>query len=155
MEEELKEIEKIKEIPEEVTKKIHKKIFENIIIAVIIMAIGVIMLMAYKNIVPSRLVEDLKYFSIMALVGTLFVIERAYKKDSGKLAINAVEMIVVSLIVLSLHYWYTYYLLKFPMIIVFIIVLLAAYYAIKSIAIVINEKKIYRKSVNDIKNIVK
>ena len=144
MEEELEKIEKFKEIPIEVKKMIDKKVYENVFVATIIMLACVLLLLGYKNIEPMRYIIDLKTFSVIALLGTIFTIERAYKKDSSKLAINAIETIVISLSMLSLPYIYTYYIYKFPSIIVFISAVFGIYYSVKGIAIIVNERKKYR-----------
>lgn len=154
MEEQLEEIKKIRQIPKEIKKAIDKKVYENIVIATIVMAACVLLLLGYKNIEPMRYLTDLKSFAVIALLGTILVIERAYKRDSGKLAINAVETIVIAITLLALPYIHTYYIYKFPAIVVFISSVIGIYYSIKGIAIIFNEKKKYRKSANDIKDII-
>lgn len=149
------QIKQIKQIPKEVKDKINKKVYENIFIAAVAMAICNMLLLGYMNIEPMRYIIDLKVFSVIALLGTLFMIERAYKKDSSKLAINAVETIVISIVLLALPYIYTYYIYKFPAIIVFISLVFAIYYGIKGIVIIFKEKSNYKKTSNDINDIIK
>lgn len=155
MEDKLKEIEKLKEIPVEVKKQIDKKVYINVFIATVIMAACVLFLMGYKHIEPIKYFNVLRVVSIFALLGTIFMIEFAYKKDSGELALNAVEAIVISLILLSFHYIYMYNIFNFPMIIVAILALFGAYYTCKGIVTIFRERKKYLKGLNDIKDITK
>lgn len=148
-------IKQIKKIPAEVKAIINKKVYENIFIALIIMAVCNMLLLGYKNIEPTRFLMDLKIFSITALLSTLLLIEFAYKKDSGKLAINSVEAIIISLFMLFIIYIYTYYIYAFPLIVLFAALVLGLYYSIKGIIIIFKEKNKYKKSSNDISDIIK
>lgn len=150
--------EKIKEInkiaPED-KKKINRKIFLSMFMSAIVMFVFIFILMGHNNIPLQNYIVDLKVFSIIGIVITICIFEHAYKKDSGSLAIIGIESLIASFIILSLYYvlehdiyTYQYYLLFFALVFV-------VYYIIKTIIIYIKEKHKYRKSANDIKNIVK
>ena len=155
MDEKLEKIEKMKEIPKEVNVTADKKVLENLIIATFIMFICILFLIGYKYIEPKIYVMVLRILSIIVLIPTLFLIEIAYKKDDGKLALNSIEAIVVSFITLSLQYIYTYNIYNFPSIITFMAYVIGIYYSVKGIGIIYNERKKYRKSINDIEDITK
>jgi len=155
MEEELKNIEKIKEIPKDVKKSIDIMAYYNILIATIIMAVCVLLLFGFKYIEPIIFIAILKAFCVIALAGAILIIEIAYKKDSGKFAIHAIEMIAMAFGILSLPYLYTYNIYNFPFIVTAMSSLFGAYYGIKGIFVVFYERKKYRKNSNDIKDITK
>ena len=155
MEEQLKEIEKIREIPFEVKKIIDKKVYINVLIATVIMAVCVMLLVGYKHIEPNKYINILRVISVLSLFGTIFMIEFAYKRDNGELALNAVETIIIAITLLSFPYIYTYNIFNFHRIIVAILALYGAYYASKGIVTIFREREKYRKSLNDIKEITK
>ena len=153
-EEDLKKIAESKEIPQEIKKSINKKVYENVIISTFIMALCVLLLVGFKNIWPDNFLVILRTLAIVVFTGTIVLIETAYKKGSGKLAINSIEMIVISLIILSYSYIYIYYRNIFPPIITFVSSILGVYYSAKSIIIIFKERNNYRKTQSDIKKIV-
>lgn len=91
-------------------------------------------------------------FASIMLIGTLVIIEFAYKKDSGLLALTAVEMIVVSI-----------YFLFAPAVFIqtsntyihIFSVLVATYYSAKIIKIFFSERQKYWKETSDIDEIIK
>lgn len=148
-------IQEIKKIPKEELNRINKKVYENIFIAAIIMALCDMLILGYANIAPVRYSIDLKVFSVISLLLTIFVIELAYKKDSSKLAINAIELIFISVAFLSLPYLYMYNIYKFQAIVLFGALIFGVYYCIKGIIIIFREKSLYKKRKNDINEIIK
>ena len=59
------------------------------------------------NIAPEKLELDLKVFSVVTILITVFIFEIAYKKDSGRIAIYGIESIFISLATLFLAYLFT------------------------------------------------
>ena len=155
MDEKLKEIEKIKKIPADVKKKINNKVYVDILIATFIMCICVFLLLRYNDTESDTYILILRILSVVSIFGAICIIELAYKKDSLVIAINAIESIVGAFVFLYFTYSYVYNFYNFPQIIVVILSILGVYYSIKGIITIYIEKKKYRKSINDIKDITK
>lgn len=157
-EKEIKEMgEKIKELNKitgEDRQKRNRKVFLTLFTGALVMFVFIFILIGYGNIPEVNYIVDLKVFSIISIAVTIFIFEYAYKKDSGQLAITGIEVLLVSFVILSLHYIlqykifdYQYYLLLFASIFL-------VYYIAKTIIIYIRENYKYRTTAKDIKNIV-
>lgn len=139
-----------------ISKEAGKKIFNRAIINCSI-GVAILLLVMAFYIVANYLSKDIvtlvyNISAITALIATLVIIEIAYKKDSGKWAITAVEMIVVSmytlfakLIFLRENYKYIYGF----------IALTTIYYTFKIIRIYLLEKKKFLTEISDITDIIK
>ena len=150
--EKIKDINKI--LPED-KKKINRKIFLSMFTSAIVMFVFIFILMGYNNIPFQNYIIDLKVFSIIAIAITICIFEYAYKKDSGSLAIIGIESLIASFIILSLHYVLQYEIYSYKYYLLFFASIFIVYYILKTIIIYIKEKYKYRKSANDIKNIIK
>lgn len=140
-----------KDIPKEVIKKI----FENVLIACGIMVYFIILNYAYSHMKYESLVEDIKVFSVIFLALGIFVMEKAYKKDNGKLAINSIEILVLACFSLSITHFVTLLKCKFELYILTFSYIFAIYYILKSIIIYTKSRKEYLDSLSDISEIVK
>lgn len=152
------EIEKIKEtikkeIPEEEVKKINKSIFQNILIALLIIVYFIFLNLGFKNIKTDVYVTDLKVFSMCILLTAIALIENAYKKERGDLAIYGIEMIVLAITTVALIYVNLMLSTRYMYIVNAISYIFAIYYLIKSIVIYFKRKKQY--FVRDMKEIMK
>lgn len=146
---------KKKKIPKEISQEILKKIFSNILRAVGIMFYFIILNLAYSTMRQERLVGDIEVFAGAFLVAGIYFFERAYKKDSGSIAITGIEFLVLSLhslsimhVITMLHYDFQYYLLTSSYV-------FSIYYVLKAIILYTKEKRDYLNSLSDIPEIVK
>lgn len=87
-------------------KEICKTIYKNILTLCIIEIFFFFLTLGYRNIEPKVLATDLFVFSGLGIFLTIYFFEKAYSKDSGFLALLGIEVMVVSLITLSLPYCY-------------------------------------------------
>ena len=69
----------------------------NILKAVGILLYFLILMYATRKMDIARLAVDIKYFSVSFLIIGIIVIEIAYRKDSGMLAISGIELLVIVL----------------------------------------------------------
>ena len=92
--------------------------------------------------------SDLLLILFLAIV----LLEKAYKKDSGKIALYGVEAIVLATVTMALIYINLMFSSKYVNIVLIISYILAIYYVIKSIVIYLREKKKY--FVDDMKEII-
>lgn len=157
--EELVSIKKIEEtikekqnLPKEEIEKINKYIFQNILVAICILIYFIFLNLGYRNIQSDVYATDLKVFSMCALFLAIALIENAYKKDDGRIAIYGIEMIVVSLITTALIYVQLMLAERYTYIVTSISYIFAIYYLIKSIIIYLKKRKKY--FVDDMKKMI-
>lgn len=135
-------------------KIIIRKIFINIIIAIAVMLYLIIINFAYLRLEEQILLKGIKIASLMVLLTSIILFEMAYKKDSGKLAINGIEALVLSFHTLTISHIVSKYNISFETYILISTYVFAIYYILKSIIIYTDEKRKYLKSLSDIHEIV-
>ena len=86
---------------------------------------------------------DLKVFAMCILFLAIILLERAYKKDSGRIAIFGIETIVLAVITLGLIYVNLMLSSSYVNIVLIILYAVAIYYVIKSIIVYHKGKKKY------------
>jgi len=155
--EELKKIEeeisKQKKLPKEISEKLNKKIFENLIMVISIVIYLIFIILGYMNINTNAFITDLQVFSIALIITTIIVFEKAYKKDSGKLTIHGIEILILSIITMILPKIYYQYENIFVDVVGIVAILYVLYFTIKCIMIYVKTRKKIRKS--DVKKIAK
>lgn len=139
---------------EENQKKISKNVFGNIIIAVIIMIYFMIINLAYDKIAMEQVLLGLKVLSMTVLAISIIIIEIAYKKDSGKIAINGIEILVIASHTLSIPHVVEIAKFEFSTYILASSYVFVTYYIFKAIIVYTNEKREYLKSLSDIPEIL-
>lgn len=132
-----------KKVPKEEIEKINKILFRNIILAVCIITYFIFLNLGHINIKPDVYQTDLKVFSMCTLLIAIVLLEMAYKKDSGEFALYGVEMIVLSLITVSLIYINLMFSTRYVYIISAVSYIFAIYYLVKSMIIYIRKRKKY------------
>ena len=135
-------------------KKINGNIFENIIIAVAIMLYFIIINFSYYRVEEIKIQIGLKIVSMIILLLSITVFEIAYKKDSGKIAIHGIEILVLAIHALSIMQVVEIAKIKFTTYILISNYTFAIYYILKSGILYTIEKKKYLESLSDIKEIV-
>ncbi len=143
-----------KRIPKEILKKIYSTIFENLIIAVIIMSYLLFIILGYINIEKNIYEIDLKVFTGVLFMITIFLFEMAYKKKNTKITIHSIECLVLAVCNLFFLYFYTIFFDKYKLIVGLISISFGTYYIIKSIAILIIMRRKYLKTMSDIVEIL-
>ena len=144
---------KTKTLPKEIDNIVNSIIFKNMIIAIIIMIYTYFLIMGFVNISSEKYIIDLMVFSILLLFLSIIIFEIAYKKDSGKLAINGIEVLVLAIVTFYLPYMYAYFHNDYNTIVILLGIVYAIYYSTKSIISTKLEKRKYKKTSSDIKNI--
>ena len=149
------EINEKRKMPKEVKESLRKEIFTNIIICACLVAYFLFLFLGSVDKTKSVRVIDLKIFSTIYLATSIILFEAAYKKDSGKIAIHGIEILLVAIMTLFLPYIIFELDSKYQKIYYFVGEYIAAYYVIKCICIAIIRKRKYSKDVSDIKEIIK
>lgn len=140
-------------LPKEEIEKINKYLFQNILVAICIIIYFIFLNLGKMNIQTEIYETDLKVFSMCILLFAIALIEKAYKKDDGKIAIYGIEMIVLSLVTTALIYVNLMLSMRYVYIVTSISYIFAIYYLIKSVIIYIRGRKKY--FVDDMKEIIK
>ena len=149
------EIVKKTTMPEELKEKNRKEIFINIVLGIGIITYFIFLALGSIDSVKSIRSVDFKVFSLVLLFTAICLFEIAYKKDSGKLAINGIEILLVAIFTLFLPYivfeldelHQRYFILGSS--------LIGIYYIVKSVIIQNKAKDLYEKQESDIKEITK
>lgn len=139
---------------EENNKIIRKKIFDNLIIAVAIMLYFLILNFTYLKLEEGMLITGIKFASLMILFLSLGILEIAYHKDSGKLAIYGIEILVLAIHTLTIWHIPKRFNISLATYLVFSSYAFSIYYLLKSILIYTNEKRKYVNGLSDIHEIV-
>lgn len=148
-----KTIENKKAMPKAQREKIYSSLFRNIAVAGAIIVYFIFLNLGKLNIKAEVYVTDLKVFSMCILATAIAIIEKAYKKDSGELALYGIETIVLALSTVALIYVELMLSSKYVFIVTTMSYIFAIYYLIKSIVIYIKQRKKY--FVDDMKEIIK
>ena len=151
----LNDIENIRQkrtISNEIEKKIKNMIIANGTIAIAMIILVLIFTISARFLPKVRTELIYKSYAIEFLVLSLIIFEIGYKKDSGKLAIYGIEILVLALFTL----FAPNILFKCTNnIICAIIILIMIYYSTKMVKIYCSEKKKYILESSDISNIIK
>lgn len=139
---------------EENNKLIRKKIFENLIIAIAIMIYFIIINLSYLKFEEYIAINIIKLASLIVLFLCIGIFEIAYHKDSGKIAINGIEILILAFHTLTM--WHTVNKMNITLgtYLVYSSYTFSIYYIFKSILIYTNERRKYLKSLSDIHEIV-
>ena len=135
-------------------KKISANVFKNILLAVIVMLYFILINFLYYRINENVMIIVLKSLSGIILMLGIIIMEIAYKKDSGIIGINSIELLVLSGFTLSIEHVVEAKKLDFPNYILVSSYIFSIYYILKAIVIYTKEKKEKLKSLSDIKEIV-
>lgn len=149
------EINEKRKMPKDVKEALRKEIFINIIICAFLVTYFLFLFLGSVDKTKEVRAIDLKIFSTIYLATSIILFEIAYRKDSGKLAIHGIEILLVAIMTLFLPYIIFELDSKYQKIYYFIGEYIAAYYVIKCICIAVIRKRKYNKDISDIKEIVK
>ena len=135
--------------------KMNKQIQSNILIAIALMIYFLILSTTYQILGQMTVLSATKILAIVLLLLGIFVMERAYKKDDGKLAIHSIEVLLIAAHTLSIRYVVAKYNFSFPLYITVSSYIFAIYFVFKSIIIYTKQRKEYLESFSDIPEITK
>ena len=132
-----------------------KKIGKNLSRALCIIIYFIILFFAYTRMNLDRLAQDIQVFSGAFLVLGILALEKAYKKDSGEVAITGIELLALSIHSLSIMHMITLMKYDFKSYMLISSGIVVIYYVLKVIIIYTKDKKEYLKGLSDISKIVK
>ena len=135
-------------------KLIRKKIFENLIIAIAMMIYFIIINFSYIRVDENLLLHGIKIAILVILFISIVTFEIAYNKDSGSIAINGIEVLVLAIHTLTIRIVVNKFKIDFDKYVLYSTYTFAIYYVLKSMIIYTIEKKKYLDSLSDIHEIV-
>ena len=139
-----------KKLPEELKKRLRNNFF----IAVGIIVYFGILILAHAKMKLDRLSCDIEIFASAFLLTGIYMLERAYKRDNGKVAINAIELLVLAFHSLSITYMSELLKYDFNKYLIISTGAFFIYYILKAIIIYTKNRKEYLDSLSDISEIV-
>lgn len=139
-----------KKLPEELKKRLRNNFF----IAVGIIIYFGILILAHAKMKLDRLSCDIEIFASVFLLLGIYMLEKSYKKDNGKVAINAIELLVLAFHSLSITYIITLLNYDFNKYLIISTGAFSIYYILKAIIIYTKNRKEYLDSLSDISEIV-
>ncbi len=139
-----------KKIPKDILRNIYSNVFQNLAIAIIVMAYLFFIILGCFNIEKIVYEKDIKVFTGILFIITIFLIETAYKKKNTKLTIHSIECLVLAICNLFFIYFYTIFFEKYHLIVGLISISFGIYYVIKSIIIFIMRRRKYFNTMSDI-----
>ena len=142
-----------KKMPKEQEQNLLQKLFQNIILAVMVLVYFNFIVLGFINIESNVFLTDIKVFSMAMLIIAIIIFEFAYKRESGRYAVNGIEILVLAFVTMALLYINLMWSDKFIPIAVLISYLFCIYYVAKSIIIYRKMKKEY--SASSIKEMLK
>ena len=151
--EEIKNIfKKKKTIPKENLKTIRKPAIYNALLGLAVIVYFGFLILGFYNIDRNVYQTDLKVFALSILFVAIIVLEKAYKEDSGRIAIVGIELIIIATISLGLIFAHLMFSASYVLIVSIIVAVFFVYYIIKSMIMYFRERKKY--FVNDMKEMI-
>ena len=148
-----KERAKQKNISKVRKEKMDKNVLENLWFGIAFLFYFIFLNLGAMHIRTEVYVIDLKVFSLVAIAITIATYERAYQKDSGRIAIHGIELMLLAIITLVTLYMEQTYPTIVTNVLNAVAVLYAVYFVMKSIIIHLEMKKIALKKASDIRKI--
>lgn len=144
-----------RQLPEELKEKLNTITFINLLISIALMIYMIVVNLLYINETSEIFLNSTKTSAITFAILDIIILEIAYRKDSMRIAIHAIELIFVSLFVLAIPYLYFYLDTTVRNIIMMAPIFFSIYYVGKSIAIHLIEANKYRNHLSDVPEILK
>lgn len=146
-----KEREKLKEVNE----KYSKEIYLNVLKAVILVLYFFVLNLAYANVSTNNFEIGIKIVTMLFLFISIYIIEKAYKKDDGNLAIQGIEILVLATYTLTSRHITNKFDFEFKTYSLVASYIFAIYFILKCIIIYTKGRKEVVQNLSDIREIVK
>lgn len=139
----------------EINEKYSKQIYLNILKAIIFMAYFLALNLAYENVRIEYMEIGSKLLTMVFLFIAIYIIEKAYKKDDGDLAIQGIEILLLATYTLTTKHITNKFNFNFKSYSLVASYLYAAYFLLRSIFIYTKGRKEVVENLSDIREIVK
>lgn len=139
----------------DIDEKYKKKIYWNISKVIVIIFCFIILNVTYGNDINIKLGTGTKIITMIFLILSIYFFEKAYKKDSGTLALDGIEILILSSYMLTIGHIVNKFNFKFIIYNFVTFFIYLVYYALKISIIYTNARKAEANKYSDIKEIVK
>lgn len=139
----------------EVKEKYLKEIYWNILKAIIIVLYFFVLNLAYENVRTEYMELGIKILTMVFLFIAIYIFERAYKKDDDNLAIQGIEILILSAYTLTTKHITNKFSFNFKSYSLVASYLYAAYFLLRSIIVYTKGRKEEAENLSDIREIVK
>lgn len=144
-----------RKIPQELKDQLDNYTFINLVISIALMMYMIVINLFYLDAELIIFSTSMKIFSMILISIDIAFFEIAYRKDNIRIWINAFELLVCSILVLSIQYIYLYANEMLKMLYMLIPVFCSIYYVGKTIVMHIVTTKRYQSNLSDVKELVK
>lgn len=141
-------------LPKEQKEKIYAKLVKEFWMAIAIFIYFIFVNVSYGKLEDNMYINCLKACAGILICSTIVMLEIAYRKDSGVIALHSVEILVLAILTLFMPYIYFYRGLALRFLYSFSSMYIAIYYAIKALIIYQIEVKKYISGLSDVKEII-
>lgn len=132
-----------------------KSIIKNSIITILLIIGFVGIYIGYLKLQDAMFTRIWQIITMAILGCSIIIFEVAYKKDSGTIAINGIEVFIFACFVLTLEYIKTRFHIDVKMYVTIAGIIYGVYYILKAFVIYTNGRKKELNSFSDIAEIVK
>lgn len=139
----------------EVKEKYLKEIYLNVLKAIIIVLYFFVLTLAYEKINSEYIELGIEIFTMIFLFISIYIFERAYKEDNGNLAIQGIEILILSTYTLTSRHITNKYNFEFKTYLLVASYIFAIYFILKCIVIYTKGRKEEAENLSDIREIVK
>lgn len=139
----------------EIKEKYFKEIYLNILKAIIIIFYFFVLNLAYEKIEIETLDVGIKILTMIFLFVAIYIFEKAYKKDDDNLALQGIEILVLSAYTLTSKHITNKFGFEFRTYSLVSSYVFAIYFILRCIFIYTKGRKEVAENLSDIKEIVK
>lgn len=132
-----------------------KDIYLNVLKAIIIVFYFFVLNVLYQNVEREYLLIGIKVFTMIFLFISIYIFEKAYKKDSDRLALQGIEILVLSIYTLTTEHITNKYNFNFKSYSLVASYIFAIYYILRCILIYTKGRKELENDFSDVREIVK
>lgn len=148
-------IDEKRKLPEDLIGKLDNYTFINLMISIALMIYMLAINVLYLNEPIQIFSTSIKIFAMLLIIIDVAIFEIGYRKDNIQIWIHGFELLICSILVLSLQYVYLYAHNILKNIFMLLPIFYSIYYVAKIIVEHIIETKKYRNNLSDVKELVK
>lgn len=139
----------------EVNEKYLKEIYLNILKAIIIVLYFLVLNLACEKVSAIYLERGIQIFTMIFLFIAIYIFEKAYKKDDDNLAIQGIEILILSAYTLTSRHITNKFNFEFKTYSLVASYIFAIYFILKCIIIYTKGRKEVAENYSDVREIVK
>lgn len=144
-----------RKLPEEIKDRLNNYTFINLLISIALMIYMIAINILYLNEDMSVVSTSIKIFAMLLITIDIAIFEIGYRKDNIQIWIHGFELLICSILILSLQYVYLYVDVVIKNLFMLLPVFCSIYYVAKIIVKHIIETKRYQNSLSDVKELIK